>query len=123
MFLGYNWEELVPDSISDIFVIFSLEWCNNAVFGKKGKYLVILVLVVSYEVPFWKKTVLTFFYAIFDLPSVNVMRFLYKSIVYCKIGILGSIHSLKRKGQTKEFCFQWIFCHELGDGLYKTLLH
>ena len=118
MFLGYNWEELVPDSISDIFVIFSLEWCNNAVFGKKGKYLVILVLVVSYEVPFWKKTVLTFFYAIFDLPSVNVMRFLYKSIVYCKIGILGSIHSLKRKGQTKKFYFQWIFCQEWGDGLY-----
>ena len=106
MFIGYNWEELVPDSISDIFVIFSLEWCNNAVFGKKGKYLVILVLVVSYEVPFWKKTVLTFFYAIFDLPSDNVMRFLYKSIVYCKISILGSIHSLKRKGQTKKFYFQ-----------------
>ena len=82
MFLGYNWEELVPDSISDIFVIFSLEWCNNAVFGKKGKYLVILVLVVSYEVPFWKKTVLTFFYAIFDLPSVNVMRFLYKILPF-----------------------------------------
>ena len=118
MFLGYNWEELVPDSISDIFVIFSLEWCNNAVFGKKGKYLVILVLVVSYEVPFWKKTVLTFFYAIFDLPSVNVMRFLYKSIVYCKISILGSIHSLKRKGQTKKFYFQWIFCQEWFDGLY-----
>ena len=97
MFLGYNWEELVPDSISDIFVIFSLEWCNNAVFGEKGKYLVILVLVVSYEVPFWKKTVLTFFYAIFDLPSVNVMRFLYKSIVHCKIGIFRKYSLLKEK--------------------------
>ena len=59
--------------------------------------MVILVLVVSYEVPFLKKTVLTFFYAIFDLPSVNVMRFLYKSIVHCEIGIFRKYSLLKEK--------------------------